>query len=290
MDTLIFSAAVFGLILGVVVGMTAIGKGLIGTPGLVCLGIPAPIAVGTVGVAGVLMMIAGAVSHCRHKNVNFRIAGAFSLAAVPASFLFARCKDRINEAVPLTSIIAIAILLSVLALCYRLFLGGGAQREEYDDKGQRLLSVFGLGALLGFFVGATSISGSLIVVAFMLVLRMPAKLAIGTTSFVAIFSLAAASIGHVIEGHVDWWVLAAFAPAVTIGAYAGATLTNLLPQKPLQVVVVGLLFVAGVGIIVKDGLVGPAPGRSADQRATPAATPADDIIVTVQAATPASPR
>jgi len=280
MDTLV-SAAAFGLILGIVVGMTSVGKGLLGTPGLVFLGMSAPVAVGTVGVAGVLMMVASALQHYRNSNVSLRTAWAFSLGAVPASFVFARHKAAINQVVPLTTIIAAAIILSVVALCCRFFCGEAQREASLDPKPAR---VVGLGAILGFFIGTTSISGSLIVVVLLLVLKMPTKLAIGTTSFIAVFSLAAASVAHVLEGHVDWWVLTAFAPAVMIGSYAGANLTNLLPQKPLQVIVVGLLFVAGVGMLSQNGIVAGENGQP------PTARRADDISVTIQAASPAALR
>ncbi len=244
METLIY-IAIFGLALGLVVGMTSIGKGLIGTPGLILLGLSGTTAVGTIGVAGVFMTISSAIKHYKNKNVNMKTVWAFSVTAVPFSFLFAVFKDKINVIIPLTRIIAVVIIMAVITLIYKFFIAK-KHYDTYDDSKHSFLLIALIGAVMGFFIGATSISGSLIVIAFMLMLKMPEKLAIGTTNFVSMFSLAAASVGHVTGGHVDIKVLAVFTPAVIIGSYTGAHLTDIIPKKPLQIIIICLLFIAGI--------------------------------------------
>jgi uncharacterized membrane protein YfcA len=86
----------------------------------------------------------------------------------------------------------------------------------------------------------------------MLLLKMPEKLAIGTASCVAMFSLAAAAIAHVASGDVDIKVLSVFAPAVIIGSFTGAHLTDLVPKKPLQIIILCLLFIAGICVFFND--------------------------------------
>lgn len=234
---------VFGLFLGGVVGMTSIGKGLIGTPGLILLGIDKFEAVGTIGLAGVFMMIASAYKHYRNDNVSVKTAVAFSTTAVPVSFLCAQHKELLNEFISLRYLIGAAIILSVITLVYKFFVSRTDYSDFTESKKNVILNVF-LGIVLGFFIGATSISGSLIVIAFMLILKMPEELAIGTTNCVAIFSLAAASAAHVTHGHVNWRVFAVFLPTVMLGGYAGAHLTEKVPQKPLRIIILGLLLFA----------------------------------------------
>ena len=244
--------AVFGLILGCVVGMTSIGKGLIGTPGLILLGVSSTSSVGTMGFAGVFMMISSTIKHYQHRNVDLKTVLAFSITAVPLSYIFARYKAQINDVVPLTAIIAGAIILSVITLVHRFFISKkDPDAETFEGTG--IVAPLLLGVVLGFFIGATSISGSLIVIAFMLILKMPEKLAIGTTNFVAIFSLIAASVAHVMSGHVDWVVFAVFTPTVMVGAYVGAHLTHVTPKKPLRIIILVLLVIAALAIIFKNG-------------------------------------
>lgn len=248
---LIISVIVFGLVLGCVVGMTSIGKGLIGTPGLIFLGIANP--VGTIAVSGVLMMFSSTIKHYKNKNIHMRTAWIFSATAVPLSFLFSRWAGAINNVVPVTYIIAGAIVLSVITLVYKFFISKNTNdSDEFKDPG--IVFPLILGAILSFFIGVTGISGSLIVIAFMMVLKMPERLAIGTTNFVAIFALIAAASGYISKGQVNWMVVIEFAPAVMVGAYLGANLTNVVPKKPLQVIILSLLFVAAIGILfVKKG-------------------------------------
>ena len=87
----------------------------------------------------------------------------------------------------------------------------------------------------------------------MLCLKMPERLAIGTTSCIAIFSLIAASVAHVSHGHINWLVFVIFSPAVMVGGYFGAHLTDKMPQKPLRIIVLSLLFIAAIFIFLKNG-------------------------------------
>ncbi len=248
--TIIF---LFGVLLGCVVGMTSIGKGLIGTPVLILLGIPKFVAVGTIGVAGIFMMASSAYKHWRNGNVDMRIVLLFSLSAIPASFVFAGIKEMVNRVVDLKYLIAIAILASIAVMGYRMFRRTAAPGAVEDREPARsdLLAVPLLGIALGFLIGTTSISGSLIFIAFALILRMPDRVAVGTTNFVAIFSLMAASTAHIWHGQVDWLLFAVFTPAVMLGAFVGAQLTNRVPQRVLRSIILVLLFLAAMAIFFK---------------------------------------
>lgn len=255
MDPVLIYVAIFGIFLGLIVGMTSIGNGLIGMPGLVFLGLSPTVAVGTVGVSGFFMMSTSAFKHFRNENIDTKAGFAFSITAVPGAFFFAKFKEQINAKVSLTNIIAGVIILSVITLVYKFFFKKTSANDQedanYDGSKFPAWCISLLGLILGFFIGATSIAGSLIVISFMLILKMPERLAIGTTNFVAIFSLAAASVAHIINGDVDWLKLLVFTPMVMTGAYFGAGLTKVVPQKPLRIIILGLLLIAGVGIIFK---------------------------------------
>jgi uncharacterized membrane protein YfcA len=231
------------------------------------------------------MLLASASKYFRNRNIHLRTGWAYSLTAIPTSFLLARCKDAINEAVPLANIIALAVVLSVFALVYRFFICD-QQETEYDDRGIEVGRILLLGVLLGCFIGATSISGSLIILALMLVLRMPAKMAIGTPSFVAIFPLTAASVAHVMEGDVNWSVVTLFAPAVMAGASVGAKLTNALPVRRVQVMTVSLLFVAEFGIFGTHAFVGKHTRQAVVPGRFPMSVAAAALLPPVQAIRP----
>lgn len=241
---------VWGAVVGLVVGFTAIGKGLLGTPGLIVLfGMDAVTAVGTMAVAGAAMMAAGAYTHYRAGNVQMQIALLFSATAVPASYGAALAARRINEAIPLETVIAVLIVLSVGILFYRYVILRPAPRPLHVTRGHVIASPI-LGLVLGLLMGATSISGSVIVIAFILLLKLPSPQAIGTTSAVSMVSLAVASVAHLQAGNVDWLVLVGLIPGVLLGSVVGARYVNRVPRQALRMGILVILLAAAAMLFV----------------------------------------
>ena len=241
---------VWGAVVGLVVGFTAIGKGLLGTPGLIVIfGMDAVTAVGTMAVAGVVMMAAGAYTHYRAGNVQMQIALLFSATAVPASYVAASVARRINEVVPLKSVIAVLIVLSVVLLFYRYVILRPSPTPLNVTRAHLIASPF-LGLLLGLLMGATSISGSVIVIAFILLLKLPSPQAIGTAAAVSMVSLAMASVAHLQGGNVDWLVLVGLVPGVLLGSVVGARYVNRVPRQTLRMGILVILLAAAVMLFV----------------------------------------
>ena len=101
--------------------------------------------------------------------------------------------------------------------------------------------------LLGGFVGL--ILGSLRLPA-MLRMGEPLVRAIGTNVAVGFFVGAAGVIGHA-PGGVDWTLLAVGSAASVPGALLGARLTGRLPEAQLKLAIAGILFVAGIALLVQ---------------------------------------
>jgi len=241
----------WGLVIGLIVGFTAIGKGILGTPGLMILfGLKPVIAVGTMGLAGVVMMLSSVVAHVKEKNIEWRIAGLFSIAAIPASYLSAHKADAINEVLPLKMVVGVVILISVALLFYRYVIMKPSPRELEVRKWHLCIAPF-LGVILGAFMGATSISGSIIVIAFLLILKLPSPIAIGTTSVVAAVSLAVAAFAHISEMHIDWNAFIGLVPGVILGGAIGAEYVRKVPRQVLRYAILVILVVAGVVVLLK---------------------------------------
>lgn len=117
---MMFGIVMWGLLVGLCVGFTAIGTGILGGPGLILLFQLDPVvAVGTISLSAIPMMAAGAIKHARGKNIEWKIAALFSLTSVPSAYFTARYASAINEIFPLKNIIAIIIFLSLPLLIYR---------------------------------------------------------------------------------------------------------------------------------------------------------------------------
>jgi uncharacterized membrane protein YfcA len=242
---------VWGAIVGLVVGFTAIGKGLLGTPGLIVIfGMEAVPAVGTMAVAGAVMMAAGTYTHYRAGNVQLKIALLFSATSMPASYIAARMARSINNIIPLQTVIGVIIIVSVVVLFYRYVIVRPAPRELHVTPGHLIVSPI-LGAVLGVLMGATSISGSLIAIVFILLLKLPSPQAIGTTSMVSMASLAVASLAHLQANNVDWLVLGGLVPGVMAGSYIGAKYVNRVPRQALRLGILVILVAAAVMLFLE---------------------------------------
>jgi uncharacterized protein len=243
--------ALWGLVVGLMVGFTAIGKGILGTPGLMLFfGLDSVIAVGTMGLAGAVMMLSSVVQHYKEKNIEWRIAGLFSITAIPASYLAAHYSDAINEVIPLKFIIGVIILLSTGLLFYRYVIMKPNPRELSVPKWKLVASPF-IGLVMGALIGATSISGSIIVIVFLLVLQLPSPISVGTTSVVAAVSLAIAAVAHISEAHIDWMGFIGLTPGVIVGAMVGSRFVNRVPRNLLRYGILIILVAAGVMVFLK---------------------------------------
>ncbi|MEM6332776.1 MAG: sulfite exporter TauE/SafE family protein [Planctomycetota bacterium] len=241
---------IWGLCVGLMVGFTAVGKGLLGVPGLIVIfQMPPIVAVGSMAVAGFVMMLSGSVQHYRCGNVVPRIAVLFSVTAVPASYLGARFADTLNAFLPLQFVIGVVILASVAVLFYRYVIARAEPRKLRVARWQLVLSPV-LGVALGALMGATSISGSVIVIVFIMALKLPSPKAVGTTSFVSAISLLLASVAHVQEGNVDWAVVACLTPGAIAGAALSARYAERAPRQVLRVVILAVLLAAGVMLLL----------------------------------------
>ncbi|TVR68611.1 MAG: sulfite exporter TauE/SafE family protein [Spirochaetaceae bacterium] len=244
------AVSAWGVAVGLVVGFTAIGTGLLGTPGLIILfGMDAVTAVGTMAVAGVAMMTNGAVAHYRNGNVEPRIAFLFSITAIPTTYIAASYARRINSIVPLETVIAVVILISVVLLFHRYMILRPAPRP-LKVRRVHLAGAALVGAVIGVLMGATSISGSVIVISFIILLKLPSPHAIGTTSVVSAISLAIASVAHIQSGNVDWFVLSALVPGVLLGSLVGARYVNRVPRDLLRIGILLILLAAAVVMVV----------------------------------------
>lgn len=245
----IIGFALWGLFIGLVVGFTAIGKGLIGTPGLIVFFGIAPVsAVGSMAVAGFFMMLSGTWQHYRSGNVILPVSLLFSLTALPASYVAATFASQINEVLPLKTVIGVVIILSVALLFYRYVIMRASPRELSVDRWKLVLSP-ALGLVLGTLMGATSISGSIIVIAFIMLLKLPSPNAVGTTSLVSCVALLVASVAHTQQGNVDWTLVAGLVPGVLAGAALGAAYMDRVPRQALRMVILVLLFAAGLMVL-----------------------------------------
>ena len=242
--------ALCGLILGLLVGFTSIGAGIIGAPVLIVLfGVEPVTAVGSISMAAIGMRIAGTYRHLQNKNVSWQIALPFLLGALPTAILTANYAELINSYIPLQYIIGIIIIISLPLLIYRFFRKQPADHLLDISLAKRILTV-PVGIVLGAIMGATGIVGAITLVTFLLLFNLPTPLMVGTTSIVGFIALLFASLAHGMAGHVDFGIFLTLFPGFVIGALIGAHYVNKVAPTILRVTILVILLVSALMIFL----------------------------------------
>src|ERR671912_2337627 len=165
--------ALFGLLVGFLVGLTGVGGGSLMTPFLVAvMGVPAPTAVGTDLTFATLTKLTGSLQHFRQRSVNVEIAVFLGMGSIPAGLLGVGTLEWIKgsfdparvESIMITIIAATLVLVGV-SLIYRDYFmpkrREGPKPGKWTGKGRmsrrRRAYTVVFGALGGYLVVLTSI-------------------------------------------------------------------------------------------------------------------------------------
>ena len=194
---------IYGLVVGMLVGLTGMGGGVLMTPLLVLgLGMPATAAIGTDLAYSSVTKLAGAWQHWRQGTVDMRVVRALAIGSVPATlvavvvlFIMHGIDTTAVDGVLQTFIGVMLVVASALML-RKLWLGASDQAQALAaSTGEYPIGrLMAIGALGGFMVGLTSIgSGSLIIALLVLILNdvnfaLAGKLLIGSIPGVLIGS------------------------------------------------------------------------------------------------------
>src|SRR5215218_5394055 len=117
----------------------------------------------------------------------------------------------------------------------------------------------GLGLLLGFILGVTSVgSGALIGLALILVFRLTPHRVVGTDVFHAAVLLWAAGVAHVIAGNVDYGLMGNILVGSVPGVVIGEWLSRSVPAGGLRPALGAAMLASALGVASKAGMDLPA--------------------------------
>ena len=218
-------AALIGLSLGLLGG----GGSILTVPVLVyVLGFAAKPAIAmSLPVVGITSLV-GAGMHWRLGNVHVRSALTFGILTMIGSFAGAKLSVLVNGNVQL------AILGAVMLAAAAAKLRGPRSNEDVSSLPRNALMVpVALG--VGMLTGLVGIGGGFLVVPALVILaRVPMRHAVGTSLLVIAMNSASGFLGYVGKVHFDWEFLARFTAVAVVGAVAGTTLVNRVPQATLK--------------------------------------------------------
>ena len=238
MDPLII---VFGLGVGVLVGLTGIGGGSLMTPLLVIfIGTQPHVAVGTDIAYGALTKTVGGWQHLRSGTVDLGVSKWLAFGSVPGAVggvILVEALPSPPDNALLWGVSGALAFTAVVTLGRALFLRHVHERERDSVPLTRRVKVtaVGLGLVLGFILGVTSVgSGALIGLALILVFRLTPHRVVGTDVFHAAVLLWAAGIAHVIAGNVDYGLMVNILIGSIPGVLVGERLARVVPAAGLR--------------------------------------------------------
>src|SRR4051794_2268720 len=210
----------FGLGVGILVGLTGVGGGSLMTPLLLLVGGYSPVvAIGTDLAYGAITKTVGGWRHLRAGHVDLRLSWWLAAGSVPGSILgvvaISNLHGRYGEEFDpyLLAFVAAALMVAAGATLYRSLFRPDMHRRERSSAGlKRARSKVGtvlIGLVLGIILGMTSVgSGALVGLVLILLYRLRPRRVVGTDVFHAAVMLWAAALTHLFYGNVDLGLMA----------------------------------------------------------------------------------
>ena len=254
--------ALFGLLVGFLVGLTGVGGGSLMTPFLIgVVGVPAPTAIGTDMVYATATKMAGSVQHYRQRSVNLEVAIFLGIGSIPASLLGVQTLEWIKgnydgdsvKSIMIT-IIATTLILVGASLIFKSFLPErwAKSRKIAWDGGtsmslkRRAFTIL-FGAAGGYLVGLTSIgSGSVMAVILLLLYPLAPAVVVGTDIAHATVLSLVTGIAHLWHGNVDLGLAGTLLLGSIPGVLIGSRMAPWLPARPLTIVLAVMLVFVGL--------------------------------------------
>lgn len=253
----------FGLGIGVLVGMTGMGGGSLMTPLLILIfGISPTTAIGTDIFYAAVTKTVGGWRHLKLKTVNMDLVKWLALGSVPSAVggvvLVSWLQTKIGEARLEELVYAVLggtlLMVGVITLARALILRNLIdERDRFEVERRHKVAAIVIGATTGFVIGITSAgSGTVIAILLIAVYRLAPKKVVGTDVFHAAILLWAAGIAHWVGGNVDFVLAVNILLGSIPGVVIGAALSGKAPQGFLRTAL-GLVLIGSGIVTVQKG-------------------------------------
>ena len=253
----------FGLGIGILVGMTGMGGASLMTPLLILVfGIQPVTAIGTDIFYGAVTKSVGGYKHLRLGTVHKGLAFWLAVGSVPSAIagvwvielLQAKYGDDLDTLV-LGMLGGTLAVVGVATLLRSLFLAGVIQERSAMHLYRRhIIAAVITGITTGFVIGLTSAgSGTLIAIALIAIFRLTPQRVVGTDVFHAAVLLWAAGFAHWIGGNIDFALAGTILAGSIPGVIIGTNLSVKAPQTLLRYALAVVLIVSGTMLITKNG-------------------------------------
>ncbi len=241
---------------GFLVGLTGAGGGALMTPMLILLfSVKPSTAISSDLVAAVFMRPFGAAVHMTKKTVNFRLVGWMVTGSVPMAFVGAYLLHLMGHTktsqANIEKALGAALLIGATAMVVRYLLdrrGGHERKAVVHDLAVRPFATVLIGAIGGLIVGMTSVgSGSLMIVMLLFLYPMlGANQLVGTDLTQAVPLTAAAALGALAFGHIEFSVTTSIIIGSVPAVIVGSLISSRAPDKYIRPAITFVILASGL--------------------------------------------
>ena len=243
--------AVAGLVASFLSGLLGIGGGLVLTPLLLYLpplaggaAIPVKIVTGLTIVQAISGSVLGVLRHRAYGNVSSRLVWLMGPPSALASLIGAVVSRDTPDSVILTIFAILAFVGGVMLL---LPVTPRDERAEDIRADPRLAIPIAL--VLGFFGGIVGIGGiAFIIAALVYLLRVPPRIAIGSSLGVGLFAAVAALIGKAATSQIDPPLAAIVFISALVASPVGAAVSVRTQPRALLTILAVIVMLAAIRI------------------------------------------
>lgn len=244
-----------GFVVGVLIGMSGVGGGVLLLPVLIFgLRVPPILAVGSDALFNFFTKIPASLMHLKKGTVRRKVVIALAVGSVPGSIagvnllMYIRhlYGDGVNHFIK-TAVGVLLIIVPTLLLLQRQIEEHVANRPP-TTRGFAGMAVIGLVA--GFLVGMTSVgSGSIIMMLLLLFYSFPPKVNVGTDIVHAVVLTGVTGFLHFRFGNVDPRLVVSLLIGSIPGGLLGSHLATRVPMLWLRRILCFLLLITGARML-----------------------------------------
>ncbi len=244
-----------GFVVGVLIGLTGVGGGVLLLPVLIYgLQVPAIVAVGSDAVFNFFTKIPAGLLHMSKGTVRRKVVVALAVGSVPGSIggvaLLVHIRTLYGSGVNDFIKAAVGILLIAIP---SLMLFQRRIEERVANRPPTMKSFLGMaviGLVAGFLVGMTSVgSGSIIMMLLLLFYSYPPKVNVGTDVVHAVVLTGVTGLLHWSLGNVKWGLVLTLLIGSIPGGLIGSHLSTRMPMLWLRRILCVLLLATGARML-----------------------------------------
>lgn len=244
-----------GFIVGILIGLSGVGGGVLMLPVLIFgLGVPPIVAVGSDALFNFFTKIPAGLMHLKKGTVKLKVVLALAVGSVPGSICGVKLLMYIRHLYGDGANSWIKTFIGVLLIVIPLLLLFQRRIEESVAHRPPTMKSFAgmaaIGLVAGFLVGMTSVgSGSIIMMLLLLFYSFAPKSNVGTDIVHAVILTGVTGFLHLRLGNVDKMLVVSLLIGSIPGGLLGTHLATRLPTLWLRRILCALLLITGARML-----------------------------------------